>query len=218
MKRQIRDLVIEELLCNLKTLQRGEDWKKEKPPVKEFIHNMDEESRAYHGWDHLYSMLEELNNLPSGIVQSPLRLRAAILFHDIVYKAGASDNEHESAVFAGKFYEGNNLAEITLLIGATRHEFPFVTFLDDRDVLCDLDLMNLAAPTELFVENGKNIMREYLFVKACSQKDFVAGREIFLRMMLRQSRSTGIFRTVYFKNKYEAQARHNLEVALGVSA
>jgi predicted metal-dependent HD superfamily phosphohydrolase len=216
MKRQIKKQVIDTLLCNLKILRRDIQWDIQHPLVKEFIHHMDEESRAYHGWDHLNSMLEEFKNFCLEKVHSPLRLIAAILFHDSVYRAGASNNKEQSAYFARKFYRGDDLAEIVLLISATRHAFPFIFFGDDRDTLCDLDLADLGAPIDVFMQNMADIKLEYLFEKTCSIEKFLAGRKLFIELMLRQSKTTGIFRTEYFEKKYEAQARHNLTMALDV--
>jgi predicted metal-dependent HD superfamily phosphohydrolase len=205
-----KERVIESLIKNLRYLSPFEDWIPEHPLVVDYIQSMDEHHRVYHSWVHILQMLNELDHMPPGIVNEPVRLRAGILFHDVVCVPCATDNEGKSAVFSSRFFRGHNIAIINDLIMATDHEFPFVIFGDDRDVICDLDLMILGVDKDRFELYRINIAEEYRGY--CTNQEFQDGTLKFFRKLLDQSESTGIFRTKYFRNRcYEERARDNIK-------
>src|SRR5258706_16295203 len=53
--------------------------------------------RHYHTWEHVLACVEHLRSMSC---ESPRTVFLALLFHDAVYVAGASDNEEQSARLA----------------------------------------------------------------------------------------------------------------------
>ena len=58
-------------------------------------------NRHYHNLSHIYTMLKQLDQIPTKIEDLD-RLRFAIWYHDIIYKSTKKDNEEKSALFALK--------------------------------------------------------------------------------------------------------------------
>lgn len=207
-----KEEVIDILISNLNSISRFRHWSKSDREVVEFINAMDEPFRIHHGWVHIREMLKEIDSLPHGYVKEPLRLRAAIIFHDVVCIPCGKDNEEKSAEFASMFYRGDSLSSIIQLILATRHEFPFENYYDDRDLICDLDLVTLGVDSESFRKYRFNIWSEYQ--DFCSHDDFEKGSKDFFLKLRKQSGNGLIYRTEYFRRKYEDQARKNIDMVL----
>ncbi len=207
--------VIRALLSNLQTLNRSVKWSVDHPLVREYIMRMDAPYRFHHSWNHIYTMLEKVEDLPCGLVVTPLRLRAGILFHNSVYFAGARDNEDKSSQFAGAFYQSKDAPDISFLIDATVHVFPFQGFGDDRDVMCDLDLMILGSPESEFLQYRANIAREYESAEY-TPGEIVSGSRIWFRKLLLQAEEGFIFRTEYFRQQFERQAIENARAFLNI--
>jgi predicted metal-dependent HD superfamily phosphohydrolase len=207
-----QDFVLDELLTNLKHIARHRVWTIKDLPVVEYIQAMNQPYRKYHGWTHIRDMLKESLTLPSGLVKDPLRLRGAILFHDVVCVPCASSNELESTVFASRFYQGQNISQIQLLIMATVHTFPFVKFGDDRDVLCDLDLTILGAEKERFAQYRLEIREECRGY--CTDDEFDARTFAFFKELQGQADRDFLYRTPFFRDRYEDHTRQNIKMIL----
>ena len=214
LQKTAKDRVIETLLENLCELSPEIEWIPKHPYVVDYIQAMDESHRVYHGWIHVVEMLRELDELPPGIVNDPVRLRAAIIFHDVVCIPLAQDNEGKSTLFASKFYSGRNIAIISNLILATTHTFPFTYFGDDRDVMCDLDLIILGASRERFDSYRMDIAQEYRGY--CTLEEFHKGSNEFFQKLLNESFKNSIYRTEFFRRQYEWRARENFKRLLGI--
>jgi predicted metal-dependent HD superfamily phosphohydrolase len=196
----------------LQYLSQFEDWVPEHPLIIEYAKAMDEPHRVYHGWSHIAEMLNHTYEIPPGIIQDPIRLRAAILFHDVVCIPQGKDNEGESALFATKFYRCHTMALISNLIIATAHEFPFKTYGDDRDVICDIDLATLGAEKDRFDLYRFNIAKEYHGF--CTPESFDVGTLTFFKKLHDQALRDSIYRTDFFRNRYELLARDNIKRVL----
>jgi len=206
--------VIEALISNLRSTRRGALWTRENILIQEYTAHMNDPVRKYHTWNHLAHMLDELDEFGAHNTQQALRLRASILFHDIVCVPGSPDDEEQSVEYAGKFYSGTNLSEVADLIMATKHIFPFEKYGDDRDLICDLDLTILGAPRDEFLEYRLKVSQEYK--DYCTPEEFDSGTVEFFRKLHDQATRDYIFRTEYFRNKYEEKARENIKSMLGM--
>jgi predicted metal-dependent HD superfamily phosphohydrolase len=170
--------------------------------------------RGYHNTAHIRDCLSQLD-LSRELTRRPDQVEAAIWFHDAVYVPGASDNEHRSA----------RLAEISLvacavqlevarrigeLILATRH----VTLPRDPDsqLLCDIDLSILGRAPAEFDDFERAIRQEYAQVP---EADYRRERSAVLAGLLRRE---VLYQTDYFRNRFEEQARKNLQRALAALA
>jgi len=204
--------VIKALLSNLFSLAKDIDWSIEHRLVKRYITCMDEPHRVYHGWEHIHSMLKEMDELHPSLVRDPIRLRSGILFHDIVCIPGAKDNEEKSSQLASPFYRAKDIGVVESLIMATKHVLPFEHFGDDRDLICDLDLASLGAGRDVFMQNRMKIAQEYRGY--CTPIEFDIGTRTFFLYMLRQAEYGGIFRTEWFRSRYENNAKENMEMMI----
>ncbi len=75
----------------------------------------------------------------------------------------------------------------------------------ELQLLLDFDLENIGSKSENYNKNSKLIRQEY---RQISDEIFYAGRVDFLRKMLS---AKFIYRTNYFKENYEKQARMNIK-------
>ena len=78
----------------------------------------------------------------------------------------------------------------------------------DVQLLVDIDLSILGQSEEKFDEYELQVRKEYEWV---SEGAFVTGRSAILKSFL--NRPT-IYSTQFFRNKYEAQARRNIDRSL----
>lgn len=166
-----------------------------------------EPGRAYHTAEHIRDCLDQLDRA-KGIGQRPDEIEAALWFHDAVYVPGGSDNEDRSASLAqaalvacGTLPEvADRIAELVL---ATRHLA--IARDPDTQLLCDIDLSVFGREPEVFDQFERRIRQEYDWVPGpvyrSSRAEILAG---FLR---RRS----IYQTDFFRKRYEAPARANLE-------
>jgi predicted metal-dependent HD superfamily phosphohydrolase len=166
-----------------------------------------EPGRAYHTAEHLRDCLAQFD-LARDTAQRPDEVEAALWFHDAVYVPGGSDNEDRSAGLAQAALTAcgvvvgaaNRIAELVL---ATRH----LTVPSDPDMqlLCDIDLSILGREPSVFDEFERRIRQEYDWVPEPVYR--TSRSEVLAEFLRRRS----IYQTEFFRNRYEGQARANLE-------
>ena len=163
--------------------------------------------RHYHTLRHLdecFARLAESRRL----AEQPHEIELALWFHDAVYDVRRQDNEVQSAAWAEEISLGSGLTQrvatrIRDLIVATKHDaLPSST---DSRLLVDIDLAILGAPGERFDEYERQVRQEYAWVPDALFRG--KRREILEAFLARPH----IFGTDYFRSKYEARARINLE-------
>jgi predicted metal-dependent HD superfamily phosphohydrolase len=169
-----------------------------------------EPHRAYHNTEHIRDCLNELD-VGRELARRPDEVEAALWFHDAIYVPGATDNEDRSA----------RLAEIALvacavpletarrvagLILATRHLT--VPSEADAQLLCDIDLSILGRAPAVFDRFERAIRQEYSQV---AEAEYRSERAAVLARFLRRA---VIYQTVYFRERFEEQARINLKRAI----
>jgi predicted metal-dependent HD superfamily phosphohydrolase len=166
-----------------------------------------EPARAYHAAEHICDCLVQFD-LSRHAAQRPDEVEAAIWFHDAVYLPGASDNEDRSARLAqttladagAPLQVAHRIAQLVL---ATKHLA--IPGEPDAALLCDIDLSILGRTPEVFDEFERRIRREYAWVPEPVYRG--ARAEILAGFLLRRS----IFQTDFFRQRYETQARANLQ-------
>lgn len=169
-----------------------------------------EPHRRYHGPEHLRDCLTRLDEAPAGGTERDVA-EAALWYHDLVYRAGASDNEACSAELArAALVEGGvapaTAAEVARLVRATDHRAPAED--PAAALVCDVDLSILGRPAEEFDEYERRIRDEY---RQVPDPLYRAGRTRVLTTLLARE---PLFRSAWFRNRYEAPARSNLRRSL----
>jgi len=179
--------------------------------------------RAYHDIQHIIEGLEAIDELVGSDIlrpQLPTLLELAWWYHDAVYETKPHEptNEEASAELCLRDCRELRMSltnefgnYVRRLILSTSHSIPVNDYLDQQ-IIVDIDLLRLAAPPERFDFFCQAIANEY----SEEYSDYTAeqyrqGRIQFLQGMLARPR---IYRTDYFRDKYEVQARINLRDAI----
>lgn len=170
--------------------------------------NYTSKSRHYHNLDHLENMLTELEAVKSKIKNLDTVV-FAIFYHDIIYKAPKSDNEHQSALLFQKRIGNSTFKNIEACmhqIKATKkHE---LSLCNDTNILLDIDLSILGQSTATYEKYCENIRKEYQIYPNFRYRK---GRKNVLESILMLP---SIYKTDYFIQKYEIKARENLRLEL----
>lgn len=167
-----------------------------------------ENSRHYHNLEHLENMIAELEPIYSQISNLDTLL-FAIYYHDIVYKATKNDNEHQSALlFQQRLTKVSfpYLKACSAQIEATKEHK--LSLDNDTNILLDIDLSILGKRPKVYLKYCENIRKEYHVYP-----DFMyrKGRKKVLKHILELD---SIYKTAFFKEKYESQARNNITTEL----
>jgi predicted metal-dependent HD superfamily phosphohydrolase len=163
--------------------------------------------RHYHTLRHLdecFARFAESRQL----AEHAHEIELALWFHDGIYDVRRQDNELRSAAWAEVVSLGAGLPQhvatrVRELILATKHDA--LPDSADSRLLVDIDLAILGAPVERFDEYERQVRQEYAWVPDALFRD--KRREILEAFLARPH----IFSTDYFRSRYEAQARANLE-------
>lgn len=172
--------------------------------------------RHYHNWAHVAACLDRLE-AARFLAADPVAVELALWFHDAVYVPAAPDNEQRSAEMLVKAARRLGLtaaaaAEARMLVLATRYFAGEGSGADgsgrpdtrDRDLIRDIDLSILGAPTDEFDRYEQEIGLEYGFVPdAERRRRRIEVLEGFLAL-------PRIYQTELFRKRYERRARRNL--------
>lgn len=171
----------------------------------------DYSGRAYHNLDHLREMIGHLHASSTGIAPAAAPLFGlALIYHDVVYRAGRSDNEARSAdrLVADLQPHGLSAADANYcrrLVMATKHHVPSASDKGDEALLIDLDLAVLARPANGYDEYAAAVRQEFSLFPGFLYR---RGRKKALRHFLDQP---AIYRTPHFRSLWEERARENME-------
>lgn len=168
--------------------------------------NYRDAGRYYHDLSHLRNIYEELLPVKDNI-QDWDTILFALFYHDIIYKTKRMDNESESALLADKRlneigYPRDRANRCSVHILTTKGHS--ITTDNDTNTFTDADLSILGSASKVYVQYTRNIRSEYF---AFSDKEYAYGRKKVLKHILDTDK---IFKTSYFYDKYEVQARKNL--------
>jgi predicted metal-dependent HD superfamily phosphohydrolase len=169
-----------------------------------------EPSRAYHNTEHIRDCLTQLD-LSRELARKPDEVEAALWFHDVVYVPGAPDNEDRSARLAESALVAcgaprETRSRVAELVLATRHLT--VPSNQDAQLVCDIDLSILGRNPPVFDRFERAIRREYAHI---AEPEYRHERAAVLRRFLRRE---SLYQTEYFRDRFEQQARTNLERVL----
>lgn len=166
-----------------------------------------ETQRAYHNFVHIAHVLREFDKARS-FIESPELVEVALWYHDAVYNSKEKGNEEKSAELAEQRLNRAGIKHpfidgVIALILATKHQA--IPQTSHGKYLVDIDLSILGKNEKEFDEYEKDIRDEYSWV---SEEQFLQGRSAILQEFLKRD---SIYSTDFFKQRYESQARKNLE-------
>ena len=169
-----------------------------------------EKGRYYHNLQHLDNMFSELELVKDKILNFN-NISFSVFYHDVIYDATSKLNEEKSAEFAeSKLIKlglnETDIAEISKQILATKSHQKSEK--SDINYLLDADLCVLGKDPETYLDYIKNIRKEYSIYPDFLYKP---GRKKVLKHFLELE---NIFKTEDFRNRYELQAKENIEVEI----
>lgn len=178
--------------------------------------------RAYHHFGHVEDVLVHYSAVAEGPGwHQPREVELAVLYHDAIYMPGRSDNEAESARLAVEHIarwmpqtgiDSLRVAELILL--TARHgklrsgDFADDAVADDTRCFLDCDMAILSAAPEVFAAYDRGIAEEY---RAVPRWLYRLNRRRFFKALLASER---IYLSDFFRDRFEAQARRNLQIAI----
>lgn len=170
------------------------------------------QGRAYHNLHHLEEMLGHLPRLSTSLAPAATpTFGIALIYHDIVYRAGRKDNEARSADEAVALLQkaGASAADQNrcrqLIIATKTHE----AATEEEAILVDLDLAVLARDAEGYDRYAKNVRKEFrLFPNFL----YRPGRK---KALLHFLEKPFIYHGDTAQELWESTARANLERELG---
>ena len=169
-----------------------------------------QKNRHYHNLDHLQNMFDDLNLVNDQILNIDA-LSFSIFYHDIIYKATKKDNEYQSALILEKALAGSKFKDVDFCmqqIELTKSHK--LSENKETNFLLDIDLGILGQDWESYFLYTQQIRQEY---KIYPNFLYKKGRRKVLNHFLEQK---DIFKTSFFKEKYEQQARLNLKKELAM--
>jgi predicted metal-dependent HD superfamily phosphohydrolase len=169
-----------------------------------------EKGRYYHNLLHLENMFTELEDVKDNISDFT-GISFSVFYHDIIYDATSKSNEEKSAATAEKrlaelHLSKDDISVISEQIIATKSHL--LSDHNDTNYLLDADLSVLGKDFKTYMEYTRNIRKEYSIYPDFLNKP---GRKKVLKHFLELET---IFKTEYFKEKYEVQAKENIEAEL----
>lgn len=169
-----------------------------------------EPHRYYHNLHHIDHDLTEYMSVRQRL-NRPHEVEMAIWFHDAIYEIGSFENEAKSATLALTVINEIALPRafglfVRDLILVTEHRFKPQN--DDASFMADIDLSFFGQPTAAYDQDEMKIRKEHAIIPEAAYK---IGRAAILRSFLNRS---SIYYTTVFREKYETQARSNLQRTL----
>ncbi len=178
--------------------------------------------RAYHHFGHVEDVLAHYRTVAEGSGWcQPREVGLAVLYHDAIYVPGRGDNEAESARLAIEHIarwwpqaeiDSARVSELILL--TARHgalnalDFDDDAAAEDSRRFLDCDMAILGAEPQAFAEYDRAIAEEY---RAVPRWLYRIKRRRFFRKLLASKR---IYLSDFFRDRFEARARDNLQAAL----
>jgi predicted metal-dependent HD superfamily phosphohydrolase len=169
-----------------------------------------EPQRHYHNQRHIAECLAEFDQARH-LARQPETVEFALWFHDTVYDPRKSDNEEQSAALAKRCLaeagvSGAMQENVNRLVIATKsHETETDS---DAGLVMDVDLSIFGQQEQRFSEYEQQIRQEYAWVP---RPIFNSKRREILKRFVARDR---IYATEWFRDKYEQQARRNLQASI----
>jgi pantetheine-phosphate adenylyltransferase len=175
-----------------------------------------EGTRYYHTLSHIVQGLQEFTEVKN-LLKDPDAVECAWWFHDSIYRPLSSTNEYESAEYALSRLRNADIDEafslkVVTFVRNTDHSKPRETSTDmdfsdsmDLNVLQDIDLSILGRSEGEFYEYEKKIRYEFGMVNPSEYRE---KRRKFLEELLKRNT---MYKTDFFRMRYEKQARKNIQ-------
>ncbi|EJL74461.1 HD domain-containing protein [Chryseobacterium populi] len=166
--------------------------------------------RYYHNLEHIGNMFLEIEAVKK-FISNFSNISFAIFYHDVIYDSSSKSNEEKSAEFAQTRLQKlpmdhESVNRVCKQIVATKtHQKSSDT---DTNYLLDADLSILGKNLETYLDYTRKIRKEYSIYPDFLYKP---GRKKVLQHFLELD---NIFKTDYFKERYEVQAKLNIEYEL----
>lgn len=178
--------------------------------------------RAYHHFGHIEDVLAHYRTVAEGPGwRQPREVWLAVLYHDAIYMPGRGDNEAASARLAAEHiarwwpHAGIDAQRVVDLILLTaRHgalhaaDFDSDAAREDVRHFLDCDMAILGTASEAFADYDRGIAEEY---RAVPRWLYKIRRRRFFKTLLASER---IYLSDFFRDRFEAQARRNLQAAI----
>jgi len=185
------------------------------PLLQQVLSAYGEPQRSYHGVSHLADVLAHWAQVErEGAWAHPRETFLALLFHDVVYVPGASDNEEASATRAleacARWFPGlaaQRVAHLVRLTARHGHLSPEEVSAEEA-LFLDCDMAVRGAAPEAYDAYERGVAREYA---ALPPELNAAGRRRFLEGLLAREH---LFLSPRFRARCEQAARENLRRAL----
>lgn len=163
--------------------------------------------RHYHTLDHLENLLVQLNAI-KGEIKNWNAILFTLFYHDIIYDVSKQNNEEESADLAVKRMKEIAVSEDMVMlcmeqILATKSHL--ISIDQDTNYFTDADLSILGQIWVKYSDYYKSIRSEF---EIYPNLQYNFGRRRVLEHFLSMER---IFKTDYFYNRFEVQAKVNLK-------
>jgi len=166
--------------------------------------------RYYHNLTHLENLLQELLEIKTSIKDWDTIL-FSMYYHDIIYNPLKTTNEEKSAEFAANRLQLIS-APAPIIKGCVQQVLATKKHVacDDNDTnyFTDADLSILGQQWNAYTGYYKNVRKEYSLYPDLI---YIPGRKKVLQHFLQMER---IFKTDHFFEKFELQARENLQQEL----
>lgn len=167
--------------------------------------------RFYHNLEHLEQVLRVIEEM-SFLSRNTTALLLAAWFHDFVYDSTNQNNEEKSAAEAevclGKLKLPISLIKtVRELILITKKHWPQTGDIDQY-ILLDADLAIFGTAPVIYQSYLQKVRQEYAWVPI---EEYRKKRQEILQIFLDRDR---IYFTDYWCDKFEAQARKNIEAEI----
>ncbi len=172
--------------------------------------NYTKKKRHYHTLEHLDNLLKQLSEVKAQIKGWDSVL-FSLFYHDVIYNPLKNDNEERSADLAEKRLQQISVSKFivenckTQILATKKHAES-----SDMDInfFTDADLSILGSEWNLYSVYFMQVRKEYSIYPDLI---YNPGRKKVLLHFLQMER---IFKTDYFNNKFELQAKQNLQQEL----
>jgi len=168
--------------------------------------------RHYHTLSHLENILSQLTAVHEDI-KNWKALLFTLYYHDIVYDAKKKNNEEQSAEKAKAIMTKIGVDKKTIqltfdqIIATKQHE---TSENGDTNYFLDADLSILGSTWSNYENYFQGVREEY---KMYPKVMYNPGRKKVMKTFLQMDR---IFKTPYFYEKFEAQARNNIKQEIDI--
>ncbi len=175
------------------------------------ISRYNEPHRYYHNLEHIYSILDCIDQYQENILDYPI-LYLSVWLHDVIYNTQRHNNEELSADFGKQSLsktscKKDRIEKCEKLILSTKKHEPLISDFDNL-ILLDADLSILGMKREVYLKYSSNIRKEYSLI---NDETYHKGRTTVLKSLLNKPR---LYLTDKMYNLYEFQARENITFEL----